>query len=64
MLIYTVYFEDKKSSIDNKMMNVVMQSIHESPLFHELKLFFIHQHFDSLTIKQMNTLLDTYMEVI
>lgn len=41
MLIYTLYLDPEKD-MDQKMMNIIMQCIRDSPYFHEFKLFFIH----------------------
>ena len=46
------------TDIDSKMIDVLIRSLDVSPAFHEYKLFFIHQHFDQLTITQMNDLMD------
>ena len=49
MLIYTLYL-DPQVDMNQKMMDIVMQSIRDSQYFHEFKLFFLHQHFDTLSI--------------
>ena len=36
--------------ISNKIMDILINSLRETQKFHELKLFYIHQHFDILTI--------------
>ena len=59
ILIYLLYI-DINVDIDEKMMDIILASIRESPLFHEIKLFFIHEHFDTLTIQQLNVLIDIY----
>ena len=46
--------------MDQKMMDILMTTIRESSKFHEMKLFLIHEHFDVLSIGQMNTLVDIY----
>ena len=50
--------------IDQKMMDIILQTVKESPRYHEIKLFFIHEHFDILTIQQMNQLLDIYQDTL
>ena len=49
MLIYTVYI-DKNKDMEGKMMDILMATLEDSVLFHEIKLFFIHEHFDVLSI--------------
>ena len=49
ILIYTVYFDIQKD-MDEKMMDIILGTLRESVKFHEIKLFFIHEHFDKLTI--------------
>lgn len=46
------------------MMDILMGTIKDSTLFHELKLFMIHEHFDILSIVQMNLLVDIYQDVL
>ena len=50
--------------INNKIMDLIIQSLKDSVKFHECKLFFIHQHFDILTISQMNNLVDCYQLIL
>jgi len=47
-------FLDIAVDINQRMMDLILQTVKESTKFHEIKLFFIHEHFDSLTIQQMN----------
>ena len=63
MLIYTLYL-DVNSDMDEKMLDIIMASIKDSIRYHEMKLFFIHQHFNSLTVSQMNELVDIYQEIL
>jgi hypothetical protein len=49
MLIYLLYLDPQKD-IDEKMMDVFMMTIKESVRYHEIKLFFIHEHFDKLNV--------------
>lgn len=49
MLIYTLYL-DINRDMDERMMDIVMNTIRDSVKFHEFKLFFIHEHFDTLSI--------------
>lgn len=48
-LIYTLYLEID-NDIDNKMVDIIMNTVKDSVKYHEIKLFFIHQHFDILSI--------------
>ena len=50
--------------IDNRIMDIIIESLKGSLRFHEHKLFYIHEHFDILTIFQMNYLIDTFMEIL
>jgi len=43
-----------------KIMDIFILSMKSSTEFHELKMFFIHQHFDLLSIMQMNDLVDIF----
>jgi hypothetical protein len=61
-LLYANYLT--LSDIDTKIMDVLLNSIRESTKSHELKLFFIHQHFDVLSVQQMNHLLDIYDAIL
>lgn len=63
ILIYTCYLNPNQD-MDNRMMDILMSTIRESVLFHEHKLFYLHQHFDVLTIYQMNHLVDIYQEIL
>lgn len=44
-------------------MDILMSTIKESVLYHEIKLFILHEHFDVLSIYQMNQLIDIYQDV-
>jgi len=46
--------------IDLKMMDILMGTIKESVKFHEMKLFYLHEHFDVMSIAQLNNLIDIY----
>lgn len=50
--------------INNTIMDILINSLKDSTRYHEMKLFYIHQHFDILTISQMNNLVDIYMEIL
>ena len=63
MVIYTVYLDVPKD-MDQKMLDIIMGTIRDSVMFHEIKLFFIHEHFDVLNIQQMNMLVDTYQIIL
>ena len=45
-------------------MELIILSLRDSCKFHEMKLFYIHEHFDLLSIEQMNQLVDIYMEIL
>lgn len=45
-------------------MDICIQSLGESTRFHEIKLFFIMEHFDILSIYQLNQLVDIYLDVL
>jgi len=59
ILIYTLYLDPVKD-IDGKMMDIIMTTIKESVYYHEIKLFFIHEHFDVMSVQQLNQLIDIY----
>lgn len=61
--IYIVFLKPTED-MDNKMMEILMNTIKDSVKFHEMKLFFIHEHFDVLSIAQMNYLIDIYQEIL
>ena len=50
--------------ITPKIMEIIILSLRDSCKFHEMKLFLIHEHFDLLSIEQMNQLVDIYMEIL
>ena len=59
MLIYILYL-NVQLDVDEKMMDILMATVKDSTLFHETKLFLVHEHFDILSIEQMNYLVDIY----
>lgn len=63
MIIYMQYL-DRAKEIDSKMLDIVMNTIKQSVRFHEIKLFFIHEHFDELSIRQMDDLVTIYTELL
>jgi len=63
ILIYTCFLKPTED-IDEKIMDILMNTIKESVKFHEYKLFFLHEHFDTLTIAQMNNLIDIYQDIL
>jgi hypothetical protein len=63
MIIYTLYLDVQKD-IDEKMMDIILATIKDSTLYHEMKLFLIHEHFDLLSIEQMNLLVDIYQDIL
>jgi len=62
IIIYTLYL--KISDMDHRMMDALLSAIRESTKSHEMKLFFLHEHFDIMTVYQLNQLLDIYDEVL
>lgn len=62
MQIYLRYLNS--SDITQKIMNNVLLSLKETVKYHEMKMFFIHEHFDILSIGQMNQLVDIFMEIL
>jgi len=50
--------------ITSKIMDLIIVSLRDTVKYHEMKLFYLHEHFDLLTIKQMNWLVDVYMEIL
>ena len=63
MLIYTLYL-NITVDMNEKMMDIIMVSIKDTILYHEIKLFYIHEHFDTLSIEQMNFLVDIYQDLV
>ena len=53
ILIYAIYLKPAEDMGD-KMMDILMATIKDSVKFHEMKLFFLHEHFDVMSIGQMN----------
>ena len=60
--IYLRYL--KTRDINQKIMDLLILSLRDSTNLHEMKMFFIHEHFDVMSIQQMNKLVDTYMEIL
>lgn len=63
ILIYTVFLKPTED-MDQRLMDILMNTIKESVKFHEMKLFFLHEHFDVLSIAQMNYLIDIYQDIL
>ena len=63
MLIYTLYL-DLQKDVDSKLLDIILATIKDSTLYHEMKLFLVHEHFDSFTIEQMNLLVDVYQDIL
>jgi hypothetical protein len=42
-------------------MNKLMESLKTTTKFHEIKLFFIHEHFDVMSVEQLNQLVDIFI---
>ena len=59
-LIYTKYLRINEV-MNSTMLDLIIFSIKDSFRFHEAKLFFIHEHFDVLSIDQLNRILDIYL---
>jgi hypothetical protein len=49
MIIYSLYMQPAVD-FDYKMLNILMGTIKDSVYFHEMKLFFLHEHFDVLSV--------------
>ena len=62
LLIYVLYI-NPAIDMNEKLMDILMTAIKESPLYHESKLFLLHEHFDVLSIQQMNNLIDIYQDL-
>jgi len=62
IIIYTLYLSI--SDMNHSMMDALLSAIKDSTKSHELKLFFLHEHIDVLTVMQMNHLLDIYDSVL
>lgn len=63
MIIYLQHM-DVASDFDSKMIDLLLTTINDSPHFHETKLFLLHEHFDQLSIEQLDRVLDIYLEVL
>ena len=63
MLIYTLYL-DLQKDVDSKLLDIILATIKDSTLYHEMKLFLVHEHFDSFTIEQMNLLVEVYQDIL
>jgi len=50
--------------LDAEFLDTVIDSLAESICFYEYKLFFIHEHFDELTIVQLNNTIDKLLVVL
>lgn len=59
ILIYTLYI-NPIVDFDYRMMEILIETMKNSVKFHELKLFLFHQHFETLSIMQMNQIIDYY----
>jgi len=62
MQIYLRYL--KPGDIDNMIMDILIQGLKTQVTFFELRLFFIHQHFDVLDIVQLNELVEVFLLVL
>jgi len=50
ILIYTLYLQPSVD-MNERMLDILMQTLKDSIKFHEIKMFFIHEHFDVLSIQ-------------
>lgn len=62
IIIYCLYLNPPQD-VDSKVMEVLLGTIRDSQNFHEIKLFLLHQHFDTLSIQQMNNVVDGYTQM-
>lgn len=53
----------KPTDITPDILNRLMDSLKNSVKFHEIKLFFIHEHFDNLSVEQLNHLVDIFLVI-
>lgn len=53
-----------QSDITPRIIDLMITIIRDSVKFHEMKLFYMHEHFDLLSISQMNWLIDIYMDIL
>jgi hypothetical protein len=60
--IYLRYLTN--NDMDARMMDILIHTLKDSLQFHEIKLFFIHEHFDVYSIASLNLLIDTYMDIL
>jgi len=61
-IIYCLYLDSR--DFDSKMMTLILETIQDSPKFHEIKMFYLMEHFDELTVYQLNQLLDIYQRIL
>lgn len=61
---FNIYLRNlTQHDINEQDMDLFMNSLRYEQ-FHEAKFFFIHQHFDLMSVKQLNRLIDILMEVL
>lgn len=46
--------------INMRVMDLIIYSLKDTVKFHEMKMFYIHEHFNVLSIAQMDCLVDTF----
>lgn len=63
MVIYMMYL-DQVEDFTPKLMDAIISSVKESPKYHEIKLFFLHEYFNVLTIEQLNQVVNIYQHVL
>lgn len=59
--IYCRYI--KPTDITQEIINKIMNSLKDSVKFHEIKMFFIHEHFDVMDVEQLNQLVEIFLLV-
>lgn len=60
---FNIYLRNlTQKDIKQSDMDLFMNAL-KAESFHEAKLFFIHNHFDLMSVKQLNTLIDILMEI-
>jgi hypothetical protein len=63
IMIYLLYLNPQED-MDARMMDILMGTIKESPKYHEIKLFLLHEHFDVLSVQQMTNIVDIYQNIL
>ena len=63
MVIYTLYL-DRELVFNQRMMDLILLSIQRSEKYHEFKLSLLHEHFELLTIEQLDKLVSVYQSIL